>query len=345
MNLLVPCAGKSSRFQTRAPKYLLALPDGRAMVETAIAPFLGQADRVVFAILKEHDLEFRASAILRELVPGCDVLVLEDVTRGQGETVARMIKDCNVDGPFLVKDSDSYFEPSAPYDHGKNYISVCSARDVRDVKLYNKSFAVINEQGYIVGTAEKEITSEFFSCGGYFFSDAKSFLIAFDEFAELQHETEFFLSQIIDLMIEQGHVFCPMPCQQYADWGTHSDWVAWRQKVRTFLIDLDGVIYKNGTRFWEPRWAETEVIPSARAKVNDLYDAGNYIVLVTSRLDSFRQATLEQLRRDGVKFHQVITGVYHGCRVVINDFGSTNPYPAAVAINSLRDSGDFIDKV
>ena len=345
MNLLVPCAGRSSRFRTRTPKYLLAMPDQRLMFDVAIDPFLKQADRVIFGILREHDENFRASEIIKQFVPDATVVVLDEVTRGQAETVLQMLERADVEGAFLVKDSDSYFNPVEAYDPSRNYISLCSARQVRDVKLYNKSFAKINEQNYVVGMVEKEISSEFFSCGGYFFSEVDDFVTTFHDYERMQVAGEFYLSAIIDLMIRNGHIFHPMICQNYADWGTHEDWVAYRKRTATYIFDLDGVIFKNGTRFWQPRWGENSVIGEARDRVNSLYGAGNYIVLMTSRPDEFREVTERQLRNENISYHQLVMGVYHGTRIVVNDFGPTNPYPASVAINTKRDSGDFVDKL
>ena len=345
MNLLMPCAGRSSRFETRLPKYLLSMPDGRLMFECAIQPFLAGASRIIFAILREHDNDFQAGRIIQELIPGSEVLVLEEVTSGQAATVQRMLEHFGVTGSILVKDSDSYFQPLKKFDSDCNYVSVCSAREQTKVKLHNKSFTVINDQGYILGTVEKEITSEFFSCGGYVFADATAFTTAYRNYRASSGGSENFLSHIIDSMIGSGHFFQPMHCADYEDWGTFEDWVAYRKRVATYLFDLDGVVYENGSQYWSPRWGETKLIQVARDKVNSLYDQGNYVVLVTSRASSNREATLAQLKRDGVKYHQLIMGVYHGARVLVNDFSPTNPYPTAVAINTTRDSGDFVDKI
>lgn len=345
MNLLVPCAGRSSRFHTQAPKYLLSMPDGKLMFELAIAPYVESADRICFAILREHDEQFGAAKILCDLVPNAEVFVLDEVTRGQAETASLMVSHFGISGAFLLKDSDSFFVPSTEFSSDHNYISVCSAREVSDVKLFNKSFAVINEQGYIVGTVEKEITSEFFSCGGYFFSDADEFQQSFQRFKSLQVGSEMYVSQVIDLMIHQGHVFHPMHCLDYQDWGTHEEWISMRQRVSTYFIDLDGVLYESGSRYWSPRWGESAVFPQVRDQVNALYEAGNYILLASNRPESFRQVTEQQLAQDEVKYHQLVLGIHHGRRVVVNDFGPTNPYPSAVAINTKRNAADFADRV
>ena len=48
---------------------------------------------------------------------------------------------------------------------------------------------------------------------------------------------------------------------------------------------------------------------------------------------------------DGVLYHQLIMGIYHGTRYLINDYSKTNPYPAAKAINTKRNSCDFLEKI
>lgn len=341
MNCLIPCAGKSSRYETSLPKYLLSMPDGTLMFELAARPFLDAAKRVCFAVLREHDEEFHAGSIISELIPQSEIMVLDEVTRGEAETVQKMLEHFDIDSAFLVKDSDSFFRSIGDYDPEHNFVSVCSARDVRDVKLYNKSFALINDQGYIVGMLEKEIYSEFFSCGGYFFSDPSAFREFFHRHEQVQSGGEFYLSNIIDLMIGDGVVFHPMRCTDYRDWGTHEEWIAYRRSVATFFIDIDGVLYENGSRFWQPRWGENRVFEQVRKKVNDLYNQGNYIVLVTSRPEDLREVTQKQLAGDDVHYHQLVMAVHHGARVLVNDFSPSNPYPSATAINVPRDSGDL----
>jgi len=321
------------------------MPNGKLMFELAIAPFIEKADRILFAILKEHDDQFKSKNIIKELVPSSEIFVIDEVTRGPAETVLKTLEHFNIDGPFLVKDADSYFYPKTTYNPTRNYVSVCNAREVRDIKLYNKSFSVINEQGYVVGTMEKEIRSEFFSSGGYFFSDPKSFKDGFQKYKRALPSGEYFLSQIIDTMVESGHIFLPMFCSKYEDWGTNEDWIAFRKRVATYIIDIDGVIYENGSRFWKPRWGESKILGKVQNKIKQLFNNGNYIVLLTSRPEIFRLTTENQLKEDGIKYHQLVMGVHHGNRVLINDFSTTNPFPSAIAINTLRNSADFLDKI
>ena len=47
----------------------------------------------------------------------------------------------------------------------------------------------------------------------------------------------------------------------------------------------------------------------------------------------------------GVEWHRIFYGIAGGPRVIVNDFADSNPYPACVAINTERNSGDWIKKV
>ena len=345
MDLLVPCAGESSRYATERPKYLLTMPNGKLMIQESIEPFLKKTDRILFAILREHNESFNSSIVLKKLFPNCEIMIVDEVTRGQAETVFKMLDYFNVQKSFLVKDSDSYFEPLEDYEKNKNYITICDATKERTTKLYNKSFADINTQNIVTRTGEKEIISKFFSCGGYFFSKAADYIEGFEKHEKLDISGEFFISNIIDIMIDSGHVFHPMECTKYEDWGTYEDWIKYRKTKSTFFFDIDGVIYDNGSEFWEPKWGQNKIFEKAKIKINELFDNGNYIVLVTSRPEKFREITEKQLETDGLQYNQLVMGIYHGTRILINDYSDTNPYPAAKAINTKRNSVDFIEKL
>lgn len=344
MELLIPCAGRSSRFSTTRPKYLLTMPDGKLMIQATTEPFISNFDRIFFAVLKEHDEKFQSSKILKKLFPSCEVFIIDDVTRGQAETVVKMLKHFNITGSFLVKDSDSYFEASTSYESNKNYVSICNAKKTPEILLYNKSFVEISNQKYILRTS-LDIISNFFSCGGYFFSNALDFIDNFHKYEQMQNEGEFFISNVIDIMIDNNHIFHPMECTNLKDWGTFDDWINYKKLRSAYFFDIDGVIYENGSEFWEPKWGENKIMIDAKNKINDLFNSDNQIILTTSRPEKFREITIKQLNKDGVLYHQLVMGIFHGTRYVINDYSETNPYPAVKAINTKRDSCDFLEKI
>lgn len=344
MELLIPCAGKSSRFPTERPKYLLTMPDGKLMVQSTTESLLPEFDRVLFAILKEHDEKFHSSTILKKLFPKCEILILEEVTKGQAETIIKMLEHFNVKNSFLAKDADAYFEISSSYESNKNYISLCNAKQLPNAKLYNKSFAYISDQNYILRTS-LDIISNYFSCGGYFFSEPSDFIENYKKYEKIQIDGEFFISNIIDVMIDEGHVFHPMECTNYEDWGTYEVWKEYRKTKSSYFFDLDGVVYENGSEFWKPKWGENKIFNEAKEKINNLYNSGNQIILVTSRSEEFRDITVKQLKQDGLQYHKLIMGIFHGTRYLVNDYSKSNPFPTAKAINTKRNSCDFVEQI
>ena len=344
MELLIPCAGKSSRFSTERPKYLLIMPDGKLMIQATTEPVMSQFDRIFFAVLKEHDKKYDASNILKKIFPKSEVLIIDEVTRGQAETVVKMLRHFDIKNSFLVKDSDSYFETETLYEKNKNYISICDAKKIHTAKLYNKSFVEISNQKFILRTS-LQIISNFFSCGGYFFSNATEFIENFTKYEEMQIEGEFFVSNIIDVMIDNNHIFHPIECTNYGDWGTYEEWIEYKRSKSSYFFDVDGVIYENGSEFWVPKWGENKIFVDAKKKINELFTSGNQIILTTSRPEKFRETTIKQLERDGVMYHKLIMDIFHGSRYIINDYSDTNPYPSARAINTKRNSCDFLEKI
>lgn len=315
------------------------------MLEHAAGWFAGSAERIVIGVLREHDERYGVVRLLRGLFEGSEIVVFDDVTRGQAETVAEMITRARVSGPVLIKDSDSAFVPTREYPASANAVSVCSAREVRGVRLDNKGFARLNEQGQIVATLEKQIASEWFSCGGYWFSDAGEYAQAFTAHMAASDGRECYLSHVIDRMIGEGRAFVPVRCTGYEDWGTEEEWIAYRSRFGTYVIDIDGVLYQNGRRHWAPRWGESEPIAEAIGAVRDLKARGQCVVLMTSRPETFRAATERQLKEDGVPYDQLVMGVLHGTRYVVNDYAGSTPFPAAVAVNTRRNSGDWVEAI
>tara|TARA_B100000678_G_scaffold289195_1_gene299219 strand:- start:80 stop:1045 length:966 start_codon:yes stop_codon:yes gene_type:complete len=320
------------------------MPDGKLMIQYTTESLLPEFDRVLFAILREHDEKFYSSTILKKLFPKCEILILEEVTKGQAETVTKMLEYFDVKSSFLVKDADAYFEISSSYESNKNYISLCNAKKLPNAKLYNKSFADISDQNYILRTS-LDIISNYFSCGGYFFSEPVAFVENYKQYEKMQIDGEFFISNIIDVMIDEGHIFHPMECTNYEDLGTYEVWKEYRKTKSSYFFDLDGVVYENGSEFWKPKWGENKIFNEAKEKINDLYNSGNQIILVTSRSEEFRDITVKQLKQDGLQYHKLIMGIFHGTRYLVNDYSKSNPFPTAKAINTKRDSCDFVEQI
>ncbi|MEO8301243.1 MAG: hypothetical protein ABI608_05590 [Rhizomicrobium sp.] len=338
--LLLPCAGKSTRYPGTRPKWMLTLPQGDLALARAAASLPSDAyDRTIIAVRGEHETKYQATALLRRVFgDGIEVLVLDRDTRGPAETVAEMIRRAGVTGAFAVKDADSFFD-MAPVPSG----SFVAVTDVRTAPQMNnvgaKSFAVVNENGLIVEMIEKSLASNFVNVGLYGFDSAEAYLTSFDAIAAGSGGSEIFVSHVMNHGIAQGMVVTPHFVSGLIDVGTLEDW---RRHVRprgTIITDLDGVVFQNHSKYFPPFWTEADKpIDDNVATLLHWQEQGAQLVFMTARPEEFRAKTQKALAELGLKAHALIMDCHHGRRFLVNDHAASNPYPAAVAVSTERNS-------
>ena len=114
-SLILPVAGKSSRYPGMRPKWLLTMPDGKLMIEKSIEFFdLAKFSRIIVIALSEHVKKFTSKKILiqtlkKNISKKIELVVLEKETTCQAETVMKGLIISNVKGGFLIKDVDNIF--------------------------------------------------------------------------------------------------------------------------------------------------------------------------------------------------------------------------------------------
>ena len=112
--LIIPCAGKSSRFPNMKPKYMLTHPDGKLMIEKSMENINTDIfDRIIITIVKPHDDKYDTHLILSQVFennPKIEICMLDDFTSSASETIYKTLTQMNVSGAFVVKDSDNRVE-------------------------------------------------------------------------------------------------------------------------------------------------------------------------------------------------------------------------------------------
>jgi hypothetical protein len=99
---------------------------------------------------------------------------------------------------------------------------------------------------------------------------------------------------------------------------------------------------ENGSEHWAPKWGESQPLMKNITYLKSLYTTGKYqFILCTSRPEAFREATEIQLRALHFPFDQVLYGMNHCQRILVNDFAITNPYPTAQSITVGRNADDL----
>jgi len=336
MEIIIPCAGLSSRFPNLRPKYLLTDYSGKMMIEGAAKNFIGKYP-VTIAILKQHDDIFNSSKLLEEVFGDrVKIVRLDEPTTGPADTVYQTLKLAGIDSssPFLIKDSDGFYDSELVEG---NAIYVCNLNKNPTIKnVHAKSYTVTNEQGLINSVVEKQIVSNNFCAGGYQFESVGQYMEIFDTIKNTV-TSEIFVSNIIDYMIAQGSIFVEQEVTNFYDLGTAPDWFEYNNRP-TYFCDIDGTILVNRhpAENWEPLIDNIRVLLEEQARDCKL-------VFTTARSVKFESRTRDMLNDLGFKNYVLIMATNHSRRVLINDFSHSNPYPSAVAINLPRNADNLRD--
>lgn len=352
--LIIPCAGRSSRFPNMRPKWMLSHPDGKLMVQKAIEGLpLDKFDRIIITIAKKHEEDFNAKLWLEQAFEPkknkkFEILVLDDFTSSQADTVYQTLIKKKVKGSFVVKDSDNHVRitrmPHTEFIVGLDIQNT----DQEITRLKAKSFLVVNEQGIIIDIIEKRIRSEVVCVGVYGFASSEKFNDAFRFLFENQKtKAEIYLSHVISYLIGTGSAtYTFVETTEFEDWGTLPDWRATQQKHSTYFIDIDGIVLDNRGKYGKENWGNYfKPIEENVLVIKKLYDEGAQIVFTTTRTDEYLGAFKKLLAKYGIEAHAFVTGCNHAPRMLINDFAPSNPYPVAQALNLPRNGllKDFIE--
>tara|TARA_Y100000034_G_C6880965_1_gene403684 strand:- start:429 stop:1505 length:1077 start_codon:yes stop_codon:yes gene_type:complete len=345
MNLIIPCAGESSRFPGTRPKWMLTQPDGQLMVVSSLSGLdLEEVSRVYLIVLQKHLDEYKCHDGIKEafgiagLEDKLEIVILEESTTSQPETVALGIRKANIKGPIFIKDCDGYFKAKI---RPKNEVSVFDLADMELVHAANKSYVICDEHGLISNIAEKTIISSTFCVGGYSFENASSFIQYYES---LKDYDGLYVSHIIYQMMLDEITFEVQRVRDYVDWGTLKEWALYKEEYATLFVDIDGVLVQSSSKYFSPKWGETAAISSNAQILRELYDSGKVqIILTTARDEQVRELTEEQLERLGIKYHRIVFGLLHSKRIIINDYAATNPYKSCDAINIRRNSSELTE--
>ncbi|MES2884954.1 MAG: hypothetical protein V4709_09135 [Pseudomonadota bacterium] len=339
--LLIPCAGRSSRYPGTRPKWMLTTPEGQLMIERAAQSLSeGSVERVVIGTLTEFEELYGVRDIIRRTcLRDAEIVLLDQLTSGPAETVRLMIEKAGVTGPICLKDSDSFFGLTELPEG--SFVTVLDLRQNPQITSVGaKSFAVLNEQGLISDIVEKSVVSNFISVGLYGFSDASVFVDVYDNLKTRFSGGEFFISHVISAALNGGELFHPVMAQGFQDVGTLNDWRDYCSDFSTLVLDLDGVVFVNHSKYFKPLWEEDD--QPLQDNVNALLRLqakGAQLMFMTARPEKYRAKTEASLRKLGLNIHALVMGCLHGRRYLVNDYAASNPYPSAVAVNLERNTG------
>ena len=347
MKVIVPCAGRSSRFPNMPPKWMLPDHDGLPMVVRAVQGLSLKPRDMVVTILREHEERFAATDGLRRAFgEPVECVILDHPTASQSETVAETLRRANVSEPFLVKDSDNFFEVDF-LDEPFNYITVSSLNDFDLINARNKSYVQVDQDSVVTNIREKRVISDLFSVGGYFFRSPKDFLAAFDELSGSTrlNESELYISEIIGFMILGGHAFQAKRAQRYQDWGTIHEWRTELERRRVFLVSVDGFLFERGSRYFAPAFEDVAPNPAAIEATLKMHALQQTLIYLSIRPPEMEEMTRRQLKEQGLPDGQIIFGCGVAQWGLVTSSHPSLPFSTSRAFEIEADDVNMVDKL
>jgi len=302
-------------------------------------------DNIYFICLQQHEDKYQFmkgfvseldDAGLREK---SNIVLLPEQTDSQSETVYTFLSGYDLDGFIFIKDSDGFYRCDV---EERNQVAYFDLNDMDDINARTKSYVDLDVNDVVTNIVEKKVISSTFSSGGYGFADAKEFCKTFEKLQDMDGEC--YISHIIFEMMLSGSTFYGTKTTDFKDWGTLDAWNKYKSQYKCLFVDIDGTLITNSSHHFPPYVGSGEPIENNIDFLAELHEQGKTkIVLTTSRPDKFRQLTIMELQTKGIPFDELVMGLPHCQRVIINDFARSNPYPSCKAINIPRNTDDLME--
>lgn len=214
MMFVIPMAGNSSRFYREGydvPKFMLEA-HGITLFEHAMLSFEKYFESDIFLFIAKDiqgiDAEhFINSCAIRLGIKTFKVVILNEVTRGQAETVAMGLTKANIsDRNIVIFNIDTkrpFFELPVYENDFDGYLEVFEGEGE------NWSFAKLDIDGeHVIETAEKRAISNLCSTGLYYFSSSDKYIEYFNEYADLSpmlwEKGELYIAPLYNMFISNG---------------------------------------------------------------------------------------------------------------------------------------------
>lgn len=341
-------AGKSSRFPGMRPKWMLTHPmTNRFMVTEAILGInLDFFDIIYFIFLQSHEETYHFYKGFINELEECGLLkkskcvFLSEQTNSQSETIYNAIKKENIEGFIFIKDSDGYYDCNIETE--TNQIAFFDLNDMDFINARTKSYVQFDANGIITNIVEKNVISSTFSVGGYGFKRSLDFCLNYDKIKDMDGEC--YISNVIFEMMLSGSTFYGLPTKNFKDWGTLDEWNKYKSNYKCLFVDIDGTLVTNSSIHFPPYVGDGIPLQKNIDYLNSLYIDGKVkIVLTTSRPKYMKEKTILELKEKNILYDELIMGLPHCKRIIINDFADSNRYPSCEAINIPRNSDNLID--
>lgn len=210
MNIVIPLAGKSSRFFNEGfsqPKFILPIHNGKSMIEGAVDS-LGIKGKLIFVVQSEHCSKYHIDIFLKEKYPHSIITSLDYYTGGCVESVYVACKKyIDNDLPLIISNCDQFLEWDS-----SDFIKKCLDEETDGCVLTyfadttKNSYAKINSLNKCIEFREKVVISNHSLVGVHFWKKGSDFIESAKHMIDnnIRDNGEFYVSVSYNYLIQHG---------------------------------------------------------------------------------------------------------------------------------------------
>jgi hypothetical protein len=323
LTIIFPVAGRDTDADFRG----FEIAGGETLIHRSLRsfrPFLHLIDKLVYIVLDEHAQRFDIARRLAQQIPDVpfDLVRLSSPTSGPAETVARGVAKHGVSGKAIVCDIDHRLD-LAPFFHAiateQDEPSLVALWSLAGEDLKRWSVACVDRDEMIEEACERQLPAaagRFFGIiGCYYFRDIESVA---DICLEGGHRR---FSDYFNFLAARGTPARGLPLVKAEFFGDAERIRLLKEEPKKFsgtiFCDIDGTLIVHED---EPDYSRPpKLLPGSREKLRSWIAEGYCVVLCTARRKEDEPRLAEMLRELNVPYHQIVSGLPSGVRVLIND--------------------------
>lgn len=230
-------AGKGKRLQDYDlyPKPLVKIL-GKTIVEWSIET-LGLKGNYIFCCKKEHIEKYNIDKILKKIVPDCKIIAIDYQTKGTMQSVLEATDLIDNDEELIISDTDHYLKWDNEYFNNEirmKKIDGCVMVFPEEWDSTKASYVKLNNQGFVVESAEKQPISKIATVGLHYFKKGSDLVKFGKEMIKrkMEYNEEYYVTPVYNLFSEYNKKIITFPVKKMWPLGSPDE-------VNLFLKEYD----------------------------------------------------------------------------------------------------------
>lgn len=223
MNVLIPMAGRGSRFASQGytfPKPLIEVK-GKPMIQVVVENLNIKAN-YTFIVQKEHYEKYSLNYLLPLIAPNCNIVQVDGITEGAACTTLLAKEFIDNDEPLIMANSDQFVE----WDSNETLYAFQNDGIDGGIITFPAthpkwSYAKLGDDGYVSEVAEKKPISEHATVGIYYWKKGSDYVKYAEQMIDkdIRTNNEFYVCPVFNEAIQDDKKIRIKDIQKNGMWG------------------------------------------------------------------------------------------------------------------------------